>query len=324
MGGKTHLVQTGDVMDRGPRAKDILDLIRRLEKEAAAAGGMVHFLIGNHEELNIIKGAFRYNYIPIKQFKDFLPADYVAAKEERFKEKAGNGGDLTKLWDETWNDKSVQRLYTRTFNKDYGRWIAEHNAVIKINDTVFLHAGFSEQFSNWKLETINAVLTKELKNNIDDIDSFIGEANSLGNARIVNKSQGPLWYRDLVMKEQDLMQEEFDRILANLGAKSMVVAHTPLSSAVSVDYMNRFGNRLFMIDTSISSFMGMGEGRPSALIIENGKFRVWPPEDRAARSGRDARGAHPSAKRKVNHEKDRSGDDGFVDHHLFWEGHPPF
>lgn len=30
-GGKAHLVQTGDVMDRGPDAKAIFDLIRRLE-----------------------------------------------------------------------------------------------------------------------------------------------------------------------------------------------------------------------------------------------------------------------------------------------------
>ena len=34
IGGKTHLVQTGDIMDRGPGAKRVFDLLMRLEKEA--------------------------------------------------------------------------------------------------------------------------------------------------------------------------------------------------------------------------------------------------------------------------------------------------
>jgi hypothetical protein len=321
VGGKAHLVQTGDVMDRGDFAKDIFDLIRPLEKEAAAAGGMVHFLVGNHEEMNILGGSFRYGYVTLNQFQSFLPADYVAAKEAKFKEKAGNGGELAKLWEDLRNDSNAQVLYTRTFNEDYGAWIAEHNAVIKINDTVFLHAGFSESFSTWKLETINSVLTRELKRIMNDIE--YGRQPSLQSTRIVYQPQGPLWHRDLVSKDEALMEEEFSRILANLGAKSMVVAHTPTQSAVSVEYMNRFGKRLFMIDTSISSFMGM-ESHPSALIIEKGVFRVWPPEDRAPRSERTAKDDNPSAGRKVNHEKDRSGDDVFVGHRLLWEGHPPF
>jgi len=320
-GGKTHLVQTGDVMDRGPDAKRILDLIRSLEKEAPAAGGMVHFLIGNHEEMNILELSFRYGYVTQKQFQSFLPAGYVAAKEARFKEKPENGGDLTKLWEDLLTDPDAQRLYTRTFNENYGKWIAQHNAVIKINDTVFLHGGVSEQFSTWKLETLNSVLARELTRFMDDIE--YDRPWSPRNTRIVYQSLGPLWYRDLASNDEALMQEEFDRILANLGAKSMVVAHTPIQSAVSFEYMNRFGKRLFMIDTSISSFMGM-ESHPSALIIEKGEFRVWQPEDKAARSGLDARDAHPSAGRKVNHEKDHSGDDMFAGHRLFWSGIPPF
>jgi len=38
-GGKAHLVQIGDVLDRGDGARKIFDLIRRLEGEAEAAGG---------------------------------------------------------------------------------------------------------------------------------------------------------------------------------------------------------------------------------------------------------------------------------------------
>ena len=41
-GGKTHLVITGDLLDRGPESRRVMDLIMRLEYEAPLAGGRVH------------------------------------------------------------------------------------------------------------------------------------------------------------------------------------------------------------------------------------------------------------------------------------------
>src|SRR5262245_36606216 len=52
-GGRAHLAQLGDVVDRGPDSRKVLDLYRRLEREAASAGGRVHFLLGNHEVLRL-------------------------------------------------------------------------------------------------------------------------------------------------------------------------------------------------------------------------------------------------------------------------------
>ncbi len=37
-GGKTHLVQTGDVLDRGPDSRKSMDLLMDLEKQAKRAG----------------------------------------------------------------------------------------------------------------------------------------------------------------------------------------------------------------------------------------------------------------------------------------------
>src|SRR3982750_2238865 len=47
-GGKTHLLQIGDIPARGPQTREAFDFIMRLEKEAAGAGGKVHAIIGNH------------------------------------------------------------------------------------------------------------------------------------------------------------------------------------------------------------------------------------------------------------------------------------
>ena len=40
-GGATHLVSVGDLIDRGPGSKAVLDLLMRLETEAPRAGGKV-------------------------------------------------------------------------------------------------------------------------------------------------------------------------------------------------------------------------------------------------------------------------------------------
>ncbi|MBT5724208.1 MAG: protein-tyrosine-phosphatase, partial [Gammaproteobacteria bacterium] len=52
-GGKTHFVQLGDVVDRGPDSLRIIRHLMKLEKEAKKKGGRVHVLIGNHEVMNI-------------------------------------------------------------------------------------------------------------------------------------------------------------------------------------------------------------------------------------------------------------------------------
>ncbi len=53
IGGRTILVQTGDVTDRGAGTRAALDLLMSLEKQAAKAGGRVHALLGNHEVMNL-------------------------------------------------------------------------------------------------------------------------------------------------------------------------------------------------------------------------------------------------------------------------------
>lgn len=278
--GKTHLVQTGDILDRGPDAKGIFDLLMRLEKEAEKAGGMVHALIGNHEEMNITGIVFRYpDYLTVPQFKSFLPDGYrkqqerVLAKKIRDLEAKGQGAQQENLTNEFWsklkNDPEAKKNYLIHFNETYGAWILKQNAVIKINDIVFVHGGISEKYSLWKMDELNKRLRQELSE-LARAEEF-SEPARMGPPEVAYKGDGPLWYRDLAVVPEEDMKEEVDRILANLGAKVIVLAHTP--RIPSKKEMSRFGGKIWIIDTGISSVYG---GRLSALIIENGKEpSIW-------------------------------------------------
>lgn len=291
-GGKTHLVQIGDILDRGPDAKKIFDLMMRLEKEAEEAGGKVHALIGNHEEMNIGDVAFdREGYVTLGQFYSFLPDEYREKKEKKIRKEIGGNApketglvssldsNLIEYWEEVRKEamKSsghpARRVYIRNFNKKYGKWILEHNAVIKINDIIFVHGGISEKFSKWKLENINNRLRIEL----DDLRWAAMNSkppNIPGYRRqIVYEPNGPYWYRDLALMGENDFKEDVDRILTNLKAQYMVIAHTPRLIKTKDD-MQRFQGRIWIIDTGISKAYG---GHLSALIIEDGKFTVWPP-----------------------------------------------
>ena len=52
IGGKTVLVQLGDVLDRGLKGREVMDLYMALETQAPAGGGRVEFVLGNHEVMN--------------------------------------------------------------------------------------------------------------------------------------------------------------------------------------------------------------------------------------------------------------------------------
>lgn len=265
IGGKTHLVQIGDVLDRGDKAKDIFNLIKSLEKEAAEAGGMVHMLIGNHEEINIMGYYFDYpDYWTIAQFLDFLPDDYKKKKEREFKKRTEDSGNIDAEWLKLMKEPGEGRdNYNMNFNWLYGRWIAEeHNAVIKINDTVFVHGGISEKYSTWKLKDINNLYYKEFQDHFrreDQVENY--------RAKIIFNPEGPLWYRDLAVWAEQPFASQVNKILANLGAKQIVIAHTPIIR----DVPSRFGYKVWFVDTGISSAYRRAGGFLSALIIENGK-----------------------------------------------------
>jgi len=59
VGGKTILIQMGDVPDRGPDSLKIIQHLQKLQRQAARKHGRVIALIGNHEAMNMT-GDLRY------------------------------------------------------------------------------------------------------------------------------------------------------------------------------------------------------------------------------------------------------------------------
>jgi len=274
--GRTHLVQTGDILDRGPSARKIFDLLIQLEKEAEQAGGHVHVLTGNHEEMAIAGISFQYSgFVTLDQFLTFLPEDYRDAGESEFYKKKAAGlpagavqpaipyDEVQQYWRKIMtDDEKAQEKYFEFLHKEYGAWLIGHNAVIKINDIVFAHGGISEPFSTMPLEDINRNLRQELE---------LAMRGARFRPRILYVQNSPLWYRGLALSDEKSMAPEVDRILGNLKARHMVIAHTPHGFG-TLRTMERFGGKIWVIDTGISAYYG---GHYSALIIEDKNFTPW-------------------------------------------------
>lgn len=262
-GGKSHLVQMGDVMDRGKEARKILDLIRALEKEAAAAGGMVHMILGNHEEMNLMQRSTQFeDFVTPEQFKSFLSKRIIAAEEKRAGGKVSDD-----RWKEIIGDQKSEAVadYYQNFIDLYGDWLAEHNIVIKINDTIFVHGGLTESYAARGLESINNLYHSELRRMLRGED-FLPRVLFRG-------AETPLWNRDMALQDESAeYKARIDRILDLVGAKRVIVAHTPSAFHGRVEDMKRYDGKVWVIDTGISA-PGAG-GRVWALLIENGEVSV--------------------------------------------------
>jgi hypothetical protein len=293
--GGTHLVQLGDIMDRGPGARAIFDLLMRLEKEAQAAGGMVHVLLGNHEEMNITGIAFDYpGYVTVEQFVSFLPDEYRREREGRFlagvtpaeREYALSAGPdianndiLRGFWGGVLrNEPDARKVYLNEFNRTYGRWLLEKNAVIKINDVVFVHGGISESLATRPLEEINDLIRQELKE-YQGRQAYPGRYSAAFRPKMLYNPESPLWFRGLATGNGSGVERELDRVLAGLKARAIVMGHSFMSNqgsspVISLEAVSRFNSKVFVMDTGINRFY---HGFLSALIMEGGRFTLWTP-----------------------------------------------
>jgi hypothetical protein len=173
-GGKTTFVQVGDLLDRGPKPREVMDLMMALEKEAAPAGGRVVSLLGNHEVMNIM-GDLRYvTPVNYASFADGNSEErQKAAYDEYVKWRASHASLLAELpqpmelteaeWMARHPAGFVEQREAFGPKGEYGKWLRGHAAVAEIEGIIFLHGGIHPDLGKTKLDAMNNRIHDEIK-----------------------------------------------------------------------------------------------------------------------------------------------------------------
>ncbi len=313
IGGNTTFVQTGDVFDRGVEVRKVLDLLMRLEEEAAAAGGEVIALLGNHEGMNLT--GF-YRDVNPEVFTTFVDEKSEKRRKAAFK-------DFKKYWRARAEAAGVEAPeitpeikgkwmaavppgwleYNEALGPDgrYGAWLRKRVVAVVIDGVLFVHAGVGPDLLGLSAAEINAKVASELAT-YDRLRELMidgrlvpstAELGTLINAYweqdppdpalvgladaeewLIQSPGGPLWFRGNARWDEETYTEEVAELLAGIGAQRMVGGHTVQDEGrIEV----RFEGRVFLIDTGMLSSVYEG-GRPSALVISDGVFTAIYPD----------------------------------------------
>jgi hypothetical protein len=249
-GGRAILVQTGDIVDRGADSKKALDLIRRLEQEASSAGGHVYALLGNHEVMRI-QGDWRY--VSDGEYAAFRTSSSEDVRKTVLERAVAAEADEAKKANRPFDQAAYRVQFLRevplgfvemrqAFDVmgEYGKWLLTHPTMAKVNGIVFMHGGASEEVAARGCAAINASVRAEL--------AAPPPAPERANTTLSAGESGPLWYRGLAREPESSFAPALERILKSLGARAIVIAHTPvLPGRVTT----RFGGRVVTIDSGM-------------------------------------------------------------------------
>jgi len=319
IGGTAFLVQTGDYMDRGPDVRKVMDLLMDLQEQAAAAGGQVIVLMGNHESMNLL---YDYRDVTDEIFASFATDESDKLREEAYKtwvqwmrELARTRGQvppkLGKDKKEAWMNEHPPGYieYERAIgpNGAYGKWLLERPVAARVGNTLYMHAGLSEDYVGSSIEEINQLNWDEIRTyqadrvsldkaglvpkffNLQEFNSALYYySNNPPEKRFANRTRqqlvqtasdhlnemqkilvedSPLWYRGYTNLDDAQLEEHVARLKKSYGVEHFVVAHSPLMSG---RIHQRLNGTVFLIDTGmLTSYY---KGRASALEFDHGRF----------------------------------------------------
>ena len=230
--GSGHIVFLGDFVDRGTQSIQVLWLIYKLEGEAIKQGGKVHYILGNHELLNIQGVGY---------------------------------GENTFIKDEQYNTTSVpfdeSHKISYSAKSELGKWLRAKNSIEKIGNYTFVHGGLSPKILSFKpdLDKIN----NTIRENIDhDLYNDPGK-NKFANFLIGR--EGPLWFRGLAIKYKyynKVSKSEFKRIQNYFNSPKIVIGHTGVSD-IQADFDGA------LIKTDVIHGREKFSGKTKGLLIQN-------------------------------------------------------
>ena len=260
IGGKTHLVQTGDVVDRGPDSRKVLDLLMKLEKQARKSGGRVHALLGNHEAMNIY-GDLRY--VSSEEYESYRSSDSIERREAYWNREVevlkSSGVQFDQGYRSKWEKEHPLGWFEHRLafgpTGVYGQWLRQRKALIQINDLLFLHGGIGPKYVASSITELNGKIRDEL----EDLKKLEGG--------VTMDPEGPLWYRGLANGSEQELGSHVDQVLKNYGVRRLVLGHTPTGGAV----LPRFDGKVILIDVGLSKLYG---GTPACLISEGSKLQA--------------------------------------------------
>ncbi len=196
-GGTRHLVFAGDLTDRGPDVIGLLWMVYRLEREAAAAGGAVHVLLGNHE-IMVMLGDLRYVHPKELHIAEFYGVDY------------------DRLFD------------VRT--SILGRWLASKPALMRVDRVLIAHGGLGDLYADYDLvefdDSLKTYAGEELFARWAD-ESYLPPIDSAALERRNDffwHPESAFWHRGFV--QTDTLDELLGQVLARMDSDKLVVAHT--------------------------------------------------------------------------------------------------
>jgi len=236
IGGKLVLVQTGDEVDRGDDDRTILDLIEALKKQAAAAGGEIVALLGNHEIMN---ASLDFRYVTAAGFAEFSLVEAGGAAQTSPRLPPESRG----------------RAAAFAPGGSYARLIAGRPIVAKVGDTVFVHGGILPKHVAYGLDRMN-----------DELDAWLSGERPEPPAILVAED-GPVWTRTYSSEEVPPDCAALSRTLTELGAKRMVVGHTVQRGGAN----SACGGAVWRIDVGLSRYYG---GPIEVLEIRGDDARV--------------------------------------------------
>lgn len=200
--GEGHLVLIGDFFDRGNQVTEVLWLIYSLEEKAKDAGGYVHFILGNHEIMNM-SGDLRYVQSKYKENALLLGERYVDLYGE---------------------------------NSELGRWLRTKNVIEKVGNMLYLHGGVSPDINRMDI-TIPGI--NELSRPFYPDSSYQYENKKLAT---LFGDYGPFWYRGYYKGNPIATPEQIDSTILKFSVRHIVTGHTMVADTVSAWHHDRVFN----------------------------------------------------------------------------------